>query len=346
MKKYMILIATLALSLAVSAQRPERRSTEQSTADRKKSEATTQRTRTDVSRTSKTETRTRTERTTTPQQNKTAQRSTSTQRTNSDQNRQANRSAETRTVQRETPVQNRTVTRTTTTRTNTNQNNRSTVTRSQNNTGNQDSRGSDSNVRTRTNTEVSRNNNTATRTANRTSEGRTYEAERRVYHTPNRSRVTHSNHVHATRPRPVEYRRIYYVYREPVHVHVIWTHNMYRNYVRWYPEYMYWDYPMGYRIRTLSAYDAAYHIGEVRNIYGIVNQTWYSRETDEYYLYFGVGYPYQDFTVIIPGRKARRFSHRPEQFFQGRHIWVTGLISMYEGKPEMLIKRTSQVNLY
>jgi hypothetical protein len=121
---------------------------------------------------------------------------------------------------------------------------------------------------------------------------------------------------------------------------------MYHDYVRWYPDYHYWYYPIGYRIRTVSAYDAAYHIGEVTNIYGIVHQTWYSPETDEYFLYFGAAYPYQDFTVIIPGRKARRISHRPERFFQGRHIWVTGLISLYEGKPEMIIKRTSQIHLY
>ena len=135
-------------------------------------------------------------------------------------------------------------------------------------------------------------------------------------------------------------------YRSPRHVHVIWTPQMYREYRVIYPEFHYWYYPTGYRIITVPAYNAFFHIGDVRNVYGRVHEVWYSWSTDEYYLYFGGSYPYHDFTVILSGRDARRFDRYPEAFFAGRYIWVTGLVSTFEGKPEIMVKRTSQVHLY
>jgi len=148
------------------------------------------------------------------------------------------------------------------------------------------------------------------------------------------------------RPRPVEYRRIHHPYRAPVNIHVIWTPRMYYDYRMIYPENRYWYYPNGYRIRTISAYDAIYYTGEIVNVYGRVYEAWYSWETDEYFLCFGAQYPYQDFSVIIPGHRARQFSRRPEVFFEGRYIWVTGLISLHQGQPEMIVRKKQQIHLY
>jgi hypothetical protein len=154
--------------------------------------------------------------------------------------------------------------------------------------------------------------------------------------------VTHPNHIH----RPIEYRRTYYPYHVPVHRDIIWDIHLYNEYRFLYPHYDYWYYPVGYSIHTVSAYEADRYIGEFARIYGKVYETWYDRDADEFYLYFGEPYPYQDFTVILPGRDARRYSRRPERFFTERHIAVTGVISVFEGKPEMVIKRRSQIELY
>jgi hypothetical protein len=174
---------------------------------------------------------------------------------------------------------------------------------------------------------------------------RTYEVERKNYNTPPRERI--NREVHGVyRPSPVEYRKIHHPYRVPVHVDVIWTHRMYYDYRMIYPEYRYWYYPYGYRIRTISAYDALYYTGEIVNVYGMVTEAWYSWKTDEYILYFGARYPYQDFSVIITGKKARQFSRRPDRFFEGRYIWVTGLISLHNGQPEMVVMKKQQIHLY
>jgi hypothetical protein len=174
---------------------------------------------------------------------------------------------------------------------------------------------------------------------------RNFERERKTYHSPDIERV-HRKVYHVKRPRSIEYRRIHYAYRVPKHINIVWTPRMYRQYVLIYPEFRYWYYPYGYRIRTISAYDAAYYVGDVANVYGNVYEAWYSWQTDEYYLYFGAPYPHHDFSVVIPGKKARQFNRNPEIFFKGRYIWVTGLISLYDGKPEMIVREKHQIHLY
>jgi hypothetical protein len=171
-------------------------------------------------------------------------------------------------------------------------------------------------------------------------------AGRKNYTTPNRRHVRKAHAVH-THYKPAKYRKVHHHhYRAPRHVNVVWTPRMYREYRVLYPDFHYWYYPTGYRIVTVPFYSAHYHIGEVRNVYGRVHQVWYSWQTDEYYLYFGGTYPYQDFTVILEGRDARRFARYPETYFSGRYIWVTGLVSTFEGKPEILVRRRSQIHLY
>lgn len=174
-----------------------------------------------------------------------------------------------------------------------------------------------------------------------------YVEKRQAYRTPERPRTvrtvnTHTNYVY----HPVEYRRSYYPYSEPRRVDIIWDYNMYHEYRYLYPHYDYWYYPIGYRIQTISAYEAGRMIGEVARIYGRVSEVWYERKTDEYTLYFGAPYPYQDFSVILPGKFARRYSHRPERYFAERSVVVTGLVSLWDERPEMLIKKRSQIEIY
>ncbi len=168
---------------------------------------------------------------------------------------------------------------------------------------------------------------------------------RKHYATPNRHAVR-SNHVKGYHYNPVRYRKVNYHYRVPNRVNVTWSNRMYHDYRIMYPEYRYWYYPIGYRLVTVPSYNAYYHIGEVRNVYGRVHEVYYSWTTDEYHLYFGGDFPYHDFTVIIPGNHARRFDMNPEMFFEGRYMWVTGLLSTFEGRPELIVKRQHQIHLY
>jgi hypothetical protein len=137
----------------------------------------------------------------------------------------------------------------------------------------------------------------------------------------------------------------YHVLYFPPRVHIYWTRDMYRDYCRWYPNY-HWNYRYGYMIQTISVLDAKYNLGEVAMVYGRVCATWYNRDTDDYLLFFGGDYPNQQFTAVLPGRIARKFNWRPERYFLGQHVTVTGLITTFDGIPEIIVKNRQQVALY
>lgn len=149
-----------------------------------------------------------------------------------------------------------------------------------------------------------------------------------------------------SRPYSVEYRRVHYPYRKPERITVVWTPEMHLEYRRIYPMVKYWHYPIGYRIPTVSAYDASYYRGEVVNVYGKVHEVYYDAYADEFILYFGAYYPYHDFTVVIPGSIARSMSYRPERYFNSAYVLVTGLVTIYDGVPEIYLNRTYQIRFY
>ena len=182
----------------------------------------------------------------------------------------------------------------------------------------------------------------------------------RHYNAPVKSKEYHKgrnyyggNHYHYAYPtRNVKfhyhhntYLNNYNVLYYPTYGNVYWTRNMYRDYHRWYPEFN-WRYNYGYRINTISVFEAQYNLGEVAMVYGRVYATWYNKETDDYLLFFGGDFPYQQFTVVVPGRVARKFNWRPERYFLGEHITITGLITTFDGSPEIVVKNRSQLGLY
>jgi hypothetical protein len=144
---------------------------------------------------------------------------------------------------------------------------------------------------------------------------------------------------------PVTYREHYRAMYYPAHREIIWTNRMHRYYVGLYPEIRL-RYPIGYRVQTISALDARYNVGEIARVYGRVYGTWYNRESDDLLLFFGGEWPNQEFTMIIPGSVARRYSWRPERYFLGQHVMATGYISNFEGRPEMLVKKRNQVEVF
>lgn len=144
----------------------------------------------------------------------------------------------------------------------------------------------------------------------------------------------------------LDYRRTHYPFVKPHYNELYWNANMYRNYSRWYPDFKFWYYQNGYRIHTISAYDSYNYIGEVARVYGRISEVWYSEQTREYYMYIGGQYPYQDFTIVLNAMDAKRYSWDPVRYFTNRNLTVTGLVSLFESKPEMLIRKRSQISLY
>jgi hypothetical protein len=125
-----------------------------------------------------------------------------------------------------------------------------------------------------------------------------------------------------------------------------WSYNVFLHYCSLYPVIEHWSYYPDYSVTTISAYDALFHVGEIRRVYGKVSEVYYAAETDELFLYFGAYYPHHDFTVVIPGETARRYSRHPEFYFEDENIEVTGLITEYDDKPEIVVKEKNQLERY
>lgn len=137
----------------------------------------------------------------------------------------------------------------------------------------------------------------------------------------------------------------YHVLYYPSYGEIYWTRRMYRDYHRWYPGFR-WSYSYGHRIQTISIWDAKYNLGEVAMVYGRVYAAWHNEETDDFLLFFGGEFPYQQFTAVVPGYVARKYSWRPARYFLGEHVTITGLITTYDGSPEIVVKNKSQISLY
>ncbi len=169
----------------------------------------------------------------------------------------------------------------------------------------------------------------------------------REYESPRVDRDRHTPiHPYSRPPMSREYRAQHYVYRAPVNLNIYWSPVIYHDFVRIYPMVGTWNYPMGYRIESIPAYYADDYKGQVVNVYGVINEVYYSRPTDEYFLYMGPYYPYQDFTIVMPGWLARQYSNDPEYYFNNQNLVATGLITTFEGEPEIAVKEGFQINLF
>jgi len=170
------------------------------------------------------------------------------------------------------------------------------------------------------------------------------------YHSSNYYGGTHYHYAYPTRNVKFNYHQDTYlnhynVLYYPTYGNIYWSRNMYRDYHRWYPEF-HWRYNYGHRIQTISVFDAQYNLGEVAMVYGRVYSTWHNKETDDFLLFFGGDFPYQQFTVVVPGHIARKFSWRPERYFLGEHITINGLITTFDGSPEIVVKNKRQLGIY
>jgi hypothetical protein len=153
-------------------------------------------------------------------------------------------------------------------------------------------------------------------------------------------------HIRFHHYEPLSVRRIRFPFILPHLASFIWSIELRNEFFRMYPDFYIREYSNGYRIPSVSAYDANAYIGEIATVYGKIIETEYSEENDEYYLYIGQEFPYQDFSIVLPGNTARTISLWPKSFFQGSHIAVTGLITSYNNKPEIVVKRANQIDRY
>ena len=91
---------------------------------------------------------------------------------------------------------------------------------------------------------------------------------------------------------------------------------------------------------TYTAAEAAKHVGETATVTDRVDGVHQSGKGN-IFLNMGGKYPNQAFTAWIPSASAAQFSN-PQQY-EGKTVAVSGKITLYHGKPEIIVTNVSQV---
>jgi DNA/RNA endonuclease YhcR with UshA esterase domain len=90
-----------------------------------------------------------------------------------------------------------------------------------------------------------------------------------------------------------------------------------------------------------TAVEAAKHVGETATITDKVDGVHQSGK-GHIFLNMGGKYPNQAFTAYIPAASAAQFP-QPQQY-EGRTVTVSGKITLYKGKPEIIVNSPSQIS--
>jgi DNA/RNA endonuclease YhcR with UshA esterase domain len=90
-----------------------------------------------------------------------------------------------------------------------------------------------------------------------------------------------------------------------------------------------------------TAVEAAKHVGETATITDRVDGVHQSSKGN-IFLNMGGKYPNQAFTAFIPSSSAGQFS-QPQQY-EDRTVSVSGKITLYKGKPEIIVTSPSQIS--
>lgn len=95
--------------------------------------------------------------------------------------------------------------------------------------------------------------------------------------------------------------------------------------------------------------EAKYNIGEWKTVCGTVVDTHYAVTSNGQPTFLNIGEPYPDparFTVVIWGDYRGNFPSPPEDYYLGKNIGVTGLITEYEGIAQIEVSSPSQIKEY
>lgn len=95
--------------------------------------------------------------------------------------------------------------------------------------------------------------------------------------------------------------------------------------------------------------EAKYYIGEYMTVCGPVIDSHYASTSSGQPTFLNIGKDYPDldrFTVVIWGDNRGNFPSPPEDYYLGKNIGVTGLITEYEGIAQIEVSTPSQIKEY
>ena len=85
------------------------------------------------------------------------------------------------------------------------------------------------------------------------------------------------------------------------------------------------------------------HIGATITVCAEVKSTYKTNDHHHSLLNMGGVYPEQKLTVIILEKHLKNFSYIPVEYLAGKTICVTGEVTLFKGKPQIKVKRASEI---
>lgn len=100
------------------------------------------------------------------------------------------------------------------------------------------------------------------------------------------------------------------------------------------------------KAQSITPSEAKNHAGENLTVCGKVYDVFHytKGKAQPTFINFGAAYPVHSFTALVWGTERQSFSFRLETL-ENQNVCVTGYIKMYKGKPEMIIKRETQIKI-
>jgi hypothetical protein len=97
--------------------------------------------------------------------------------------------------------------------------------------------------------------------------------------------------------------------------------------------------------QTIAVEEVKNHIGETVTILGKVADGRYlgSVAKKPTLLNINKPYPNQPLTVIIAGDNRNAFGYKPEEALLNKNVFITGKVSLYNGKPQIEVERPDQI---
>ena len=95
---------------------------------------------------------------------------------------------------------------------------------------------------------------------------------------------------------------------------------------------------------AIDACNAGNYIGKEKTVAGKIADG-YKSKTNTVFLNFEKPYPNQCFTAVIFSSDLINFPENPQSFYEGKIVKIKGVIKEYQGKPEIILKDRSQIEI-
>lgn len=89
--------------------------------------------------------------------------------------------------------------------------------------------------------------------------------------------------------------------------------------------------------------DAKKYVGQTKTVEGTIVRTYRSGSNT---VFLNFHDPYQGyFYAVIFASDLSNFAFKPEEFYRGKEVRITGLIKLYQGSPEIIVENPSQIEV-